>query len=59
MLPIGAWMLIGVAVAYVIVLIGWSVESKATLIQWMWAVILFGLVIVAALVLALVSEDGH
>ncbi len=59
MLPIGAWMLIGVAVAYVIVLIGWSIESEATLRQWMWAVILFGLVIVAALVLAVVSEDGH
>jgi len=59
MLPIGVWMLIGVAVAYVVVLIGWSIESKATLIQWMWAVVLFGLVIVAALVLALVSGDRH
>jgi hypothetical protein len=59
MLANGAWVLIGVGVAYVIVLIAWSVESKATLIQWMWAVILFGLVIVAGLVLALVSEDGY
>jgi hypothetical protein len=59
MLPIGVWMLIGVAVAYVVALIGWSIESKATLIQWMWAVVLFGLVIVAGLVLALVSGDRH
>jgi uncharacterized membrane protein len=46
-------------VAYVVVLIGWSIESKATLIQWMWAVVLFGLVIVAAFVLALVFGDRH
>jgi hypothetical protein len=52
-------MLVGVAVAYVVVLIGWSIESKATLFQWLWAVALFGLLIVAALVLALVSEDGY
>jgi len=50
-------MLIGVALAYVIALICCSIESKATLVQWLWAVLLFGLVIVAALVLALVSGD--
>jgi hypothetical protein len=55
----GAWVLLGVAVAYVLVLIGWSIESKATLLQWLWAIALFGLLIVAALVLALVSEDGY
>lgn len=59
MLSTGAWMLVGVAVAYVIVLIGWSIESKATFVQWLWAVVLFGLLIVAALVLALVSGDRH
>ncbi|KPJ50301.1 MAG: hypothetical protein AMJ38_02035 [Dehalococcoidia bacterium DG_22] len=59
MLSIGAWMLVGVAVAYVLVLIGWSIESKATLIQWMWAVIVFGLLIVAAFVLAVVFGDKH
>jgi hypothetical protein len=52
-------MLVGVAVAYVLVLIGWSIESKATLVQWLWAIVLFGLLIVAGLVLALVSEDGY
>jgi len=50
-------MLIGVALAYVIALICWSIESKATVVQWLWAVLLFGLLIVAALVLALVSGD--
>jgi hypothetical protein len=59
MVSTGAWVLIGVALAYVLVLIGWSIESKATLVQWLWAVVLFGLVIVAGLVLALVSEDGY
>jgi hypothetical protein len=57
MLPVGAWMLIGVALAYVIALICWSIESKATLVQWLWAVLLVALLIVAALVLALVSGD--
>jgi hypothetical protein len=59
MMSTGAWMLVGVAVAYVLVLIGWSIESKATLVQWLWAIVLFGLLIVAGLVLALVSEDGY
>lgn len=59
MVSTGAWVLIGVGVAYVLVLIGWSIESKATLVQWLWAIVLFGLLIVAALVLALVSEDGY
>jgi hypothetical protein len=55
----GAWALIGVAVAYVLVLVGWSIESKASLVQWLWAIVLFGLLIVAALALALVSENGY
>jgi hypothetical protein len=58
MLSTGAWALIGVGVAYVLVLIGWSIESKATLVQWLWAVVLIGLVIVAALVLALCYPAG-
>lgn len=59
MLSLATWVLIGVAVLYPIALICLSIESKATLRQWIWALILFGLVIVAALVLALLSEDRH
>jgi hypothetical protein len=59
MVSTGVWVLIGVGVAYVLVLIGWSIESKATLVQWLWAVVLIGLVIVAAAVLALCHPIGN
>jgi hypothetical protein len=59
MVSTGAWVLIRVGVAYVLVLIGWSIESKATLVQWLWAVVLIGLVIVAAVVLALCHPIGN
>ena len=57
MLPNGAWMLIGVCFAYVVSLYLWSIESKVSRAQWLSALVflgvLFGPVIIAALVLAL------
>jgi hypothetical protein len=59
MLSVATWVLIGVAVLYPIALVCLSIESRATLKQWFWALVLFGLVILAALLPALLSEDRH
>jgi hypothetical protein len=57
MLSGGAWALIGVSIAYIVILYLWSIESKLSLAQWVSALLflglLFGPVIIGALVLAL------
>ena len=57
MLPNGAWMLIGVCVAYAVTLYLWSIESRVSRAQWISALlflgVVFGPVIIGALVLAL------
>ena len=56
MLSIGIWLVIAVAVLYPIGLICLGIESKATLVDWFWALTLLGLVIVAALVLSVLCS---